>query len=210
MGYTRIGERGNSGRRASWITVFDLNVTRARNPARNGTAWDAEARFDGGRLYRLTPADAPLRWSVGGTLGALIGGTYNLRNGNNPAQAHMALEASAVGIARYRFRLLGRRADWRTQLDIPLAGLMFSPAYGQSYYEIFSLGHTDRNVVFTTPFQAPSLRLVTTLSLPLGRTALTVGYKADIRQSRVHHIDRHAWNHTLLIGFSRRLQFLPR
>ena len=87
---------------------------------------------------------------------------------------------------------------------------MFTPNYGQSYYEIFSLGHTDRNVVPTTPFSAPSLRFLSTVSIPLRRACITLGYKADIRQSSVNRLERHAWNHTFVIGYSRLVQFLPR
>ena len=59
------------------------------------------------------------------------------------------------GALVHPFTLWGRRWVWRSQLEVPLLGLMFTPNYGQSYCEIFSLGHTDRNVVPTTPFFRP-------------------------------------------------------
>ena len=36
---------------------------------------------------------------------------------------------------------------------------------------------------------------------------VVAGYEADIRQSRVNRLDRHAWNHSFIIGFTRQLSF---
>ena len=94
----------------------------------------------------------------------------------------------------------------RAQLDVPLCGLMFTPRYGQSYYELFSLGHYDRNIVFSHPFNAPTARLLTTLDFRLRHTWLTIGYEADIRQSDVAGLKRHSWRHSLVIGFVRRVK----
>ena len=208
LSFTRLGERrhGLEGRN-TFVTLFDLNGTQATNPSGNGIAWDVEMQFDAGWRRRLTPLRSAWQWSMG-ALGALhLGGTYNQRNGNNPAQARAAVDVAFSTALRHPFRLMGRRFVWNSQLDVPLVGVMFTPNYGQSYYEIFSLGNTDRNVMPTTPFSAPSLRLLTTLSIPLRRSCITVGYKADIRQSHVHHLERHAWNHTFVIGYSRLVQF---
>ena len=211
LSFTRIGERqrGREGRN-TFVTLFDLNGTQAINPSGTGSAWDVELQFDAGWRRRLTPVRSAWQWNVGALGGLHLGGTYNQRNGNNPAQARAALDVAFSTTLRHSFRMLGRRWIWNSQIDVPLVGLMFTPNYGQSYYEIFSLGNTDRNIMPTTPFSAPSLRLLTTLSIPLRRSFITVGYKADIRQSSVHHLERHAWNHTLVIGYSRLVQFLPR
>ena len=109
-------------------------------------------------------------------------------------------------MARYAFSLCGLPMKVRLQTDIPLLGVAFGPDYGQSYYEIFSLGHYDHNVCFTHPLNAPSAHVLFTLQVPMGRRAvLSVGYDGDIRQSHVNHLKRHHWSHRFVIGYVRRI-----
>ena len=136
---------------------------------------------------------------VGGTIGIL----YNTRNGNNPAQAIAKLNLSASLAAIYGFRLWGHHFSVRDQLDLPLLGAMFSPAYGQSYYEIFSLRQYDHNIRCTHPFNAPSLRNQLTLDFPLRNHTFRIGYLIDIRQSHVNDIRCHSYTHAFLIGWVR-------
>ena len=51
----------------------------------------------------------------------------------------------------------------RYQVALPLMGIMFSPEYGQSYYEIFSLKHGGKNILFTSLHNNPSLKQMITL-----------------------------------------------
>ena len=211
LGFTRIGERTMQRGQGRWsqMTYFDLNASQLHNPVGNATTWDGELQFNYGQHYHLM---AQPKWNValGGLLGAHLGGTYNTRNGNNPGQLRMALDLAVSAVAARQFALWKKRWTWRTQCDIPVMGTFFTPNYGQSYYEIFILGHANRNIVFSHPFNAPSVRLLSTISIPFGTSSLTLGYKADIRQSTVHHLDRHAWHHTFLIGYTKTLQFLKR
>ena len=84
------------------------------------------------------------------------GALYNPAGGNNPAAAKLRTALAASGMAIYHFPV--RRSEWiaRYQLDIPLAGAMFAPEFGQSYYEIFGLGHAKNVVAFTHPGNNPS------------------------------------------------------
>ena len=82
---------------------------------------------------------------------------------------------------------------------------MFSPTYGQSYYEIFSLGHTDDIVHFTSLHNQPSLRHWLTADMKFRSFALRLGYMADMQQSRVGALRTHDYSHTFMIGLVKKL-----
>lgn len=136
------------------------------------------------------------------------GFTYNTRGSNNPAQGRLGLALNASGLAEYRFPLFRKTAAARLSADMQLTGVQFSPEYGQSYYEIFSLGHTDGIIHFTHPGNCPTYRLQATVTLPVWGAQLTLGYEADVRQSKLGGLKRHAWRNQFLIGYTRHLKLL--
>lgn len=133
---------------------------------------------------------------------------YNERNSNNPAQAKAFGNIAASGMAIYKFRIRQYPLVLRYQANLPLMGIMFSPEYGESYYEIFSLGHGGKNVLFTSLHNAPSLRQMLTLDFPIRQTIMRVGYLCDIQQSKVNNLKTHAYSHDFMIGFVRNLYLL--
>lgn len=187
------------GGRLSTQTLVVAGVAYTHSPTDDGKAWNGQVDASFGYHYNWTPVPG-LRLLAGGHLAGGLGFQYNTRNGNNPAQARVdiALEASVAAI--YRFRLMQRWFTARLQLDAPVAGAMFTPNYGQSYYELFSLGHYDHNVRFTHPGNAPSLRGLLTLDIPVATAVVRMGYLLDVRQSHVNHLKRHAWTHAFMIG----------
>ena len=69
---------------------------------------------------------------------------------------------------------------------------MFSPHYGQSYYEIFSLGNSSGVVKFTSLHNQPSLRRMLTADFPVGRAKMRFAYIWDAQQSqRERYKDTH-------------------
>jgi len=143
--------------------------------------------------------------AAGGLLEGSGGFTYNTRNGNNPAQGRLGLALCASGLAEYHFALFKKPALVRVQLDAQMMGVQFAPEYGQSYYEIFSLGHSSGIIHFTHPGNCPTARLLSEVVLPVKRARITLGYLADVRQSKLGGLKRHAWRHTFMIGYTRKL-----
>ena len=157
------------------------------------------------------PTDRRSRFTLmaGPQLAANLGGLYNTRNGNNPAQAYLGAHLAASVVAGYTFRIRRMPLTLRDQLDVPLLGAMFTPAYGQSYYEIFSLEHSDHNIRTTHPFNAPSLTNRFTIDLPMLRATMRLTYLVDVRQSDVNSLRRHAYTHAFMIGWVRNIKLVP-
>ena len=104
---------------------------------------------------------------------------------NNPAQARLALNIMPTGIATYGFNIKRQHFALRYELNLPLFGIMFSPNYGQSYYEIFNRGDYDHNVVPTTFVSAPTFR------------------QGNYQQADINHLKQHIYTHRVLLGISR-------
>lgn len=135
------------------------------------------------------------------------GALYNPANGNNPVSVKLRTAIAATGMAIYHFPV--RHWEWtaRYQIDIPLAGVMFAPQFGQSYYEIFGLGHAKGIVAFTHPGNNPSWRHTLSLDIPLRikrhSTTLRISYTADMFQSNINDTRCHIYRHAFTFGFAR-------
>lgn len=137
-----------------------------------------------------------------------LGVVYNDRNSNNPAQAKVYINIDASAMLLYNFRLFHREIGLKYQLAVPLGGLMFSPEYGQSYYEIFELGHHRNNICFTSLHNQPSLRQYLMLDFPVCNQTIRIGYIADIQQSKVNQIKAHTYSHAFMVGFIKNFRLI--
>lgn len=138
---------------------------------------------------------------AGGLADLSLGGTYNTRNSNNPAQARMSLTVDPSVLATWHFKIKDKPLTLHYEASMPLAGAAFSPNYGQSYYEIFSKGNYDHNIVFVSPFSGVQLHHILALDFRLWRTTFTIGYLGDIRQMEANDLKYHQWTHSVVIGW---------
>ena len=191
-----------AGRRISFQSLWQGTFSHSDNASGTATDWGGHIGYDALWHYNWTPLQG-LRLMAGGAVGVDAGFLYNSRGGNNPAQGRLGADLSASVMAIYRFRLWGQDLALRYQANMPLAGVMFSPQFGQSYYEIGE-GYTNGNVCFSHPGNAFSLWQQLTVDIPLGRhMVMRAGYLCDIRQSHVNGIKMHDRSHSFMIGFVR-------
>ena len=127
------------------------------------------------------------------------------RNGNNPAQARAYINLDASGMAIWDLRIKNYPISLRYQVNLPFAGIMFSPNYGQSYYEIFTLGNWNGVINFTSLHNQPSLRQMLTVDFPVGRAKMRLAYLWDAQQSKVNDIKTHTYSHVFMVGFVKEL-----
>ncbi len=181
-------------------TLTQAEYSHTHNPAGSVYEHAGSLRFDAGWSRLWTSLAPGLSLSAGALAGASFGFLYNERNGNNPAQARLSARLSATVEAAWSPRIKNRHLTLRYKAVMPLLGCMFSPQYGQSYYNIFSQGGYDHNVLCTHPGNALSLRQQFTVSIPARRRQLTLGYASDLLQSKPHHLRQHQYSRYLLVG----------
>jgi hypothetical protein len=197
-------------KRLSTIIEHEANFSTVKDRSRNKHELEGAYNFYWGKLYNWQLMDNRLRLQAGAMLNASLGFIYNTSNSNNPAQARAHLNLMPTGVASYRFTLFKKTAIARYELSLPFLGVQFSPNYGQSYYEIFSRGNYDHNIVPTTFVNAPEWRQMLTLDTQLSKKlTLRIGYLGNIQQSRVNGLRQHIYTHRFLIGFTRRFTITP-
>lgn len=180
-------------------TLFQTYAGYTHNRVDNNNTFSSLANWNYALhyLFRLSPR---LTLTAGAAADLNGGFVYNLRNGNNPAQARAYVSLDATAMALYKTRIGQLPLTLRYQLMLPLAGIQFMPEYGQSYYEIFSLGHASGVVRFTSLHNQPSVRQLLSADLPVGKATLRLAYLADLQQGKLNHIKWHTYSHCLLIG----------
>ena len=198
-GLTFLNINENTKEQKNWSTIWQhqLHLSVLNDRSEDCSEMEGSYNLYIGRFRAWYLLDNSLKLQAGlmGEFG--LGFIYNMQNSNNPAQARLALQARPSGIATYSFS----KFSLRYEFDLPLAGVAFSPNYGQSYYEIFSLGDYDHNIVPTSFISAPSLRQQATFKWHCSKTtALMAGYLSDYQQLKVNNLKQHVWTHRFMIG----------
>lgn len=188
------------GGNVSTQSLLQANLAYAENDSKTGNEFAGMVNWSYGLHYHFRINDR-LRILAGGLGDLNLGFIYNTRNSNNPAQAKAYINLTASAMAIYDFRIKKQPFTVRYQVNAPFLGVMFSPEYQQSYYEIFTLDNSHGVVNFTSVHNQPSLRQLLTLDIPLRRTTFRVGYVGDFQQSKVNNIRCHTYSHVFMVGF---------
>ena len=206
LSFLTTSERFRDSCRWSREWQHQLHGSTAKDRADNSSLLEGMYKFYYGAYYRLTTPGQPLQIHAGGLGNIGIGMIYDTRNGNNPVQARLGLQVMPSAKATYPLRLFRHAAMLRYQVDLPLVGVVFSPNYGQSYYELFSLGNYDHNIVPTTFISAPNFRQSLSLFYSFSpKFTMSIGYLGDYQQQRVNNLKQHIYNHVVMIGIAKTL-----
>ena len=181
-------------------SLLQANVSMLENKAGTGSELSFLANWNLAYHYRFQINES-LQLFAGPNLDLNGGMIYNFRNSNNPVNAKAYVDLGASGMAIYQFRIKEHPFILRYQLNVPLLGLMFSPEYGQPYYEMSIAKDFGKNICFTSLHNQPSFRQFLTLDFPIKQTNLRLGYVCDIQQAKVNDLKSHSWSHAFMIGF---------
>lgn len=188
--------------KVSTQSILQLNFSSTKNESKTGSQLTGILNWSYAWHYQFQ-ITKQLKLLTGPMIDLNGGAIYNMRNSNNPAQAKGYLNIAASGMAIYRFNIGKLPFIARYQLNLPLVGAYFSPEYGQSYYEIFTLGHEGKNVLFTSLHNQPSMRNMLTLDFPIKKVNLRLGYICDLQQANVNNLKSHIWSNIFMVGFVR-------
>jgi hypothetical protein len=186
--------------------IVNVDLSSAINGAENANFLSAFVDYSLGYHYRFLP-DPYFKIMVGGSVRGMLGMVYNTRNGNNPMTLHADLDLNLSLIAIREFRLKKHLLAVRYQFETPFAGVLFCPVYGQSYYEIFTLGNTAEVLNFNSFHNKFAMRNYLTLDFPVGAATCRVGYFGSCYTMNVHEIDKYIISHNIMIGFVK--EFVP-
>ncbi|RRD60094.1 DUF3316 domain-containing protein [Tannerella forsythia] len=181
-----------------------LDLSTVGHPAGTSRAYAGFIDYAYGLHYHFRPAPR-LKILAGGSAGAMFGFVYNMQSGNNPAALHVDLDMSLSAAAIYTFRLRHYPLTVRYQTDFPIAGALFSPHYGQSYYEIFGVGNSDGVVQFFSLHNKWALRNYLTVDLPVGNWTVRLGYLNDLYHTKVNGIHANYVSHSFMVGMVKEL-----
>ena len=178
----------------------NIDISTTINGAENANFLSAFTDYSYGLHYRFLP-NPFFKILAGGNVHGLLGMVYNTRNGNNPMTVHADLDLKFSLIAIYEFRIRKSPLAIRYQFETPFAGVLFSPRYQQSYYEIFSLGNTAEIFKFSSFHNKFATQHYMTLDFPIANMTVRVGYFGSFYSTHINEIDRYIKSHNAMIGF---------
>ena len=193
-------EQRRDSARVSFTLMHQAFITSADTRGNDNSMLSGMYNLKFGWHYNWWPAPG-LRIRAGAVVDATLGGLYNTRNSNNPAQARAAMTLAPAAALVWHFRAGRMPMAIHYEVTSPLIGAAFSPNYGQSYYEIFSQGNYDHNIVCTSPGNALQLFQTLAVDFRLWHTTFTVGYLGDIRQWRANSLKYRQSSHGIVVGW---------
>ena len=176
---------------------FMLQTASTDNPISNSKTYYGNIDYHLHGFYPIFKTQSFRLFGGAGT-DLSVGGIYNIRNSNNPAQLKTSINLNASLLAFYQWKSLTLR--W--QASSPLMGAFFSPAFGQSYYEIFVLGNDSGVVHFATPSNQRGLRNYITADYPVGKVTIRAGYLRNYYRTKVNNLVTSISSHQFVIGLA--------
>lgn len=187
--------------------LFNIHYSWADNPSGTASNYSGFIDYTYGLHYKFTPINR-LQFFAGTQANGLLGFIYNTRNGNNPATGKAHINLNLSGIAAYHFRIKSLPILLKYQLNVPFIGVMFSPEFGQSYYEI-GLGNQDKLAHFSSLHNYLSIRNIVSAEIPINRFTFRLSYMNWIYETKVNNIETRLANHTFLLGLSKNFFSVP-
>lgn len=184
--------------------IISVDFSSTENPAETANDLSGFIDYTLGYHYRFNPAPN-LKILAGSSVHGLLGFVYNTRNGNNPANMKAEIDLNISAMAIYRLMIKDYPLTLRYQIETPFIGALFSPHYGQSYYEIFNQGNTSGIIKMSSFHNKFAMRNYLTVDVPLGSFTIRAGYLSSFNYTDVNNIEGHIVSHSFMIGLVKEL-----
>ncbi|MFA6886151.1 MAG: DUF3316 domain-containing protein [Fermentimonas sp.] len=176
---------------------FRIQTAITKNPTSSSSEYWGSLYYSLNGFYPIFNSENLRLFGSGGTE-ASLGGIYNVRNTNNPGSLKTYVNLNLSAMALYSWRNL----TFRWQLSTPFAGMFFSPEYGHSYYEIFTLGNNKGTVHFGSFHNQMALRNYFTIDIPVRNITIRTGYLWDYYSTDVNELITKTNAHQFVLGLA--------
>lgn len=182
------------------IMEFDANANFCNilNPAQTARMVSLTGDFSWTMSWRHR-FEKDFQFTLGGGASLMGGAYYLLRNSNNPVQAMANLSVLGVASISRHFKVGRLPVLVSDRVKLPVAGVFFSPEYGETYYEIYLGNHKG---LAHAGWWGNNFRLDNLLSVTLdfGRTAMTVGYMLNVTNQWANNLNTKIITNSFVIG----------
>lgn len=194
-------------RTGNWYSSFFFNAVASPMRMGNGSGRTYSLMLDFRPSWEHLWIDKPrFTLTAGPSLLVRVGGIYNVRNSNNPAQLKLHMAASVSGEAAYMLPVPKFPIGLSWRFDIPLLGYNFSPDFGLQYYEMYYLGQMSGASHFAWPGNLLMLGHRLSADLPVGRVRLRLSYMGDYWGYNMGGVRCKVYTNTFMIGVVRRVE----
>ena len=183
----------------SWYGEGSFWVGLLENPAGNATMIPFLFRYFWGAHYHIRPI-RNMSILAGGMCNMDFGGRLLMRNQNNPYSLDWNTNLLISAMGYYHLHLWKRTFTFREHFAMPFAGLMFSPNYMQTYYEIFVLGQTDNTIRATSFGERLAWRNKISVDVPVSFCTFRFGFLAERSVTNVNLLETRSTNLSFLAG----------
>ena len=181
--------------------LFHLDASSTMNMPKTNMEYTAFGDYSYAMHYRFKPVSR-LQIFAGAQVDGLFGVIYNVRNGNNPVSMKANVNAGLSAIAAYRLQIKKQPLRLRYQVNMPVAGMLYSLHYGQSYYEI-SLGDDKHLFQFASFHNQLIMKNIVTVELPFKRTILRLTYLNSLYETDVNDIQTKFFSNSFYVGIAK-------
>lgn len=180
--------------------MINVEFGSTRNGAETANEYAGFVDYSLGYHYRFDRLPIAGLKVLTGASARLSGGfIYNTRNSNNPVSGKGDLDLNLSAMAIYGFKIKNFPLTLRYQMEMPLAGTLFSINRGQPYY-FLSEGNTEGIIRFTSLHNKFAMKNYLTVDIPVAGFTIRTGYMNSMYRTDVNGIKTHVLSNAFMIG----------